>query len=89
MTKYNIAQILAAWEAAFGEDMMTEYPGFIQRLTEEQSEKKWEKDEQKTWASNGPRIPAALAMARGSRTKLQAASGKLQASSFRVDKIKL
>ena len=40
MTKYNLAQILAAWEAAFGEDMMTEYPGFIQRLTEEQSEPK-------------------------------------------------
>jgi hypothetical protein len=42
MNKYTIAQILEAWEAAFGEDMMTEYPGFIQRLTEEQSEKKWE-----------------------------------------------
>ena len=36
MTKYTIAQILEAWEAAFGEDMMTEYPGFIQRLTEEE-----------------------------------------------------
>ncbi len=36
MNKYTIAQILAAWEAAFGEDMMTEYPGFIQRLTEEE-----------------------------------------------------
>ena len=35
MTKYNLAEILAAWEAAYGEDMMTEYPGFIQRLTEE------------------------------------------------------
>ena len=35
MTKYDLAQILAAWEAAFGEDMMTEYPGFIQRLSEE------------------------------------------------------
>ena len=32
--KYTIAQILAAWDAAFGEDMMTEYPGFIQRLSE-------------------------------------------------------
>ena len=37
MNKYTIAQILEAWEAAFGEDMMTEYPGFIQRLTEEQA----------------------------------------------------
>ena len=35
MNKYNLAQILAAWEAAFGEDMMIEYPGFIQRLSEE------------------------------------------------------
>ena len=35
MNKYTIAQILAAWEAAYGEDMNEEYPGFIQRLTEE------------------------------------------------------
>jgi len=35
MEKYTIAQILAAWEAAFGEDMNEEYPGFIQRLSEE------------------------------------------------------
>ena len=39
MNKYTIAQILEAWETAFGEDMMTEYPGFIQRLTEEQEPK--------------------------------------------------
>ena len=39
MNRYNLAEILAAWEAAFGEDMMTEYPGFIQRLTEEQEPK--------------------------------------------------
>lgn len=35
MTKYTIAQILEAWEAAYGEDMTQEYPGFIQRLSEE------------------------------------------------------
>ena len=35
--KYNLAQILEAWEAAYGEDMMIEYPGFIQRLSEENS----------------------------------------------------
>ena len=35
MTKYNLAEILAAWEAAYGEDMNEEYPGFIQRLSEE------------------------------------------------------
>ena len=35
MKKYTIAQILAAWEAAYGEDMNKEYPGFIQRLSEE------------------------------------------------------
>ena len=33
--KYTIAQILYAWDAAYGEDMMIEYPGFIQRLSEE------------------------------------------------------
>ena len=35
MTKYTISQILEAWEAAYGEDMTQEYPGFIQRLSEE------------------------------------------------------
>jgi len=40
-------------------------------------------------ASNGPRILAALAMARGPRPKLQAASVKLQAPSRKLDKIKL
>ena len=33
--KYNLAQILEAWEGAYGEDMTIEYPGFIQRLSEE------------------------------------------------------
>ena len=40
MANYTVAEILAAWEAAFGEDMMTEYPGFIQRLTEEKKNEK-------------------------------------------------
>jgi len=35
MKKYTIAQILEAWNAAYGEDMTQEYPGFIQRLSEE------------------------------------------------------
>ena len=35
MKKYTIGQILAAWEAAYGEDMNEEYSNFIQRLTEE------------------------------------------------------
>ena len=35
MNKYTIAQILEAWEATYGEDMTQEYPGFIQRLSEE------------------------------------------------------
>jgi len=39
MNKYTIAQVLAAWEAAYGENMTTEYPGFIQRLTEEDEQK--------------------------------------------------
>ena len=54
---------------------------------QEESKKRWEKEsEQKTRASNGPRLPAALAMARGSGTKLQAPSRKLQASSRKLDK---
>jgi len=32
---YTLAQILSAWTAAYGEDMNEEYPGFIQRLSEE------------------------------------------------------
>ena len=35
MSKYTLAQILEAWTAAYGEDMQVEYPGFIQRLSEE------------------------------------------------------
>ena len=57
---------------------------------QERSRKYMEKDsEQTSRASNGPRLPAALAMAQGSRSKLQATSGKLQASSRKLDKIKL
>jgi len=37
MNKYTLSQILTAWEAAYGEDMSKEYPGFVQRLTEENS----------------------------------------------------
>ena len=74
MNKYTIAQVLAAWEAAYGEDMTTEYPGFIQRLTEE--------DEQKNWQPSD--FNKSLALARGQR--LQEGSGKLQASSSKLDK---
>ncbi len=35
MKRYTLAQILSAWDAAYGEDMQEEYPGFIQRLSEE------------------------------------------------------
>ena len=35
MKKSTLAQILEAWDAAYGEDMQDEYPGFIQRLREE------------------------------------------------------
>ena len=62
---------------------------------QERSRKGWEykpeeKDsEQTTRASNGPRLPAALALAHGSGTKLQATSGKLQASSCKLDKTEL
>jgi len=34
MKKYTTAQIISAWEDAFGEDMLAEYPGFFQRLSE-------------------------------------------------------
>ena len=36
MPKFTLAQILAAWTAAYGEDMNEEYPGFIQSLSEEE-----------------------------------------------------
>ena len=32
---YKLSEIIDAWEAVYGEDMMMEYPGFIQRLSEE------------------------------------------------------
>ena len=73
MEKYTIAQILAAWEAAYGEDMNKEYPGFIQRLSEENNE-------QKTGSTNGSGLPGPPALASGTGTELQATSGKLQAS---------
>ena len=40
MKKYTLAQILAAWDAAYGEDMHAEYSGFIQRLSEEKKDEK-------------------------------------------------
>ena len=53
---------------------------------QERTKKYMEKEsEQTTWASNGPRLPAALAMAPGSGTELQAASCKLQATSRKLD----
>ena len=57
---------------------------------QEESKKRWEKEsEQTSRASNGPRLPAACALARGPGTKLQASSVKLQAPSCKLDKIKL
>ena len=57
---------------------------------QEESKKRWEKEsEQTSRASNGPRLPAALAMAPGSGPELQATSLKLQAPSCKLDKIKL
>ena len=34
MKKYTLAQILAAWKAAYNEDMQEQYSGFIQALKE-------------------------------------------------------
>ena len=45
MNKYTLAQILEAWTAAYGEDMEEEYPGFIQRLQEE-NKKRWAEREE-------------------------------------------
>ena len=57
---------------------------------QEEAKKRWDKeDEQTTRASNGPSLPAALALARESGPKLQAASDKLQASSSKLDKKEL
>ena len=57
---------------------------------QERSRKYMEKEsEQTSRASNGPSLPAALAMAHGSGTELQATSLKLQATSRKLDKIKL
>ena len=47
------------------------------------------KDEQETRLGEYPGPPEPLAMAQGSRPKLQASSGKLQAPSCKLDKIKL
>ena len=81
--KLNDPKVLKELEKIFIKDApLEERKEFVKKI-------KKEKDEQTTWASNGPRIPAALAMAPGSGSKLQASSLKLQAPSFRVDKIKL
>jgi hypothetical protein len=40
MNKYTIAQIMKAWDAAYGEDMQAEYSGFLQKLQEENESKK-------------------------------------------------
>ena len=34
MHKYTITEILEAWEDCFGEDMKTEYSGFVDKLKE-------------------------------------------------------
>ena len=57
---------------------------------QERSKKYMEKNsEQTARASNGQRLPAACALVTGPGTKLQATSHKLQASSSKLDKIKL
>ena len=89
MQKYTLAQILEAWAAAYGEDMQEEYPGFIQRLSEEnasQASNPGKGNEQKTWKSNAKNLHRALALARGPGPELQATSRKLQAPSCKLDK---
>ena len=54
---------------------------------QERSKKYMEKNsEQTARASNGPRLPAALALAHGSGPELQASSSKRQASGGKLDK---
>ncbi len=38
MNKYTIAQIMEAWDAVYAEDMHAEYPGFFEKLQQENSE---------------------------------------------------
>ena len=40
MSKYTLTQILLAWTEVYGEDMEEEYPGFIQKLKEEEKSEK-------------------------------------------------
>ena len=78
--KLNDPKVLKELEKIFIKDApLEERKEFVKKI-------KKEKDEQTTWASNGPRLPAALAMALGSGPKLQATSGKLQAPSSKLDK---
>ena len=54
---------------------------------QEENKKRWEKEtigEQSCWARKGPHLNQSLALARGQR--LQEGSGKLQASSRKLDK---
>ena len=48
-----------------------------------------EQSEQAPGPTDGPGLPGPCAMAHESRTMLQGSSGKLQASSSKLDKIKL
>ena len=86
-------EITKAYDAAHQLNRIADALEEVLRLVkkdQEESKKRWEKEsEQKTRASNGPRLPAALAMASGTGPKLQATSRKLQASSSKLDKIKL
>ena len=55
---------------------------------QEETKKRWEeKDEQSCWAWKGPHLSSTLALARGQR--LQEGSGKLQATSCKLDKKEL
>ena len=59
---------------------------------QEENKKRWEKEtigEQSCWARKGPHLNQSLALAPGAGPELQATSRKLQASSGKLDKIKL
>ena len=78
MIKYTITEILEAWEDCYGEDMKTEYSGFVDKLKEKEE---LEKDEQSARISNGQDISWPRALVRSARAELQATSDKRQATS--------
>ena len=95
MSKYTLAQILDAWDATYGEDMQQEYPGFIQRLSEENAPQASNPGKDSDTNNLGARTKwvdvqehqwpgFTWAIGDGSKLKAQATSFKLQAASVKL-----